>query len=73
MQACQTIEYSFSQVADRVFSQIQALQKTQSYESCLLKSRQMIERQVPAQNKIRNTLLIPEEIARSQFLHASIK
>lgn len=37
-------------MADGVFSQIQALQEAQSHESRLLKSSQMIEGQVSAQN-----------------------
>ncbi len=50
-QTCQATEHSLSQMADGVFSQVQALQETQSYKSCLLKSSQMIEGQVSAHNK----------------------
>lgn len=37
-------------MTDGIFSQVQVLQETQSYESCFLQSSQVIGRQISVQN-----------------------
>lgn len=54
-QACEATEHSFSEIADRVFSQIQALQETESYKSRFLESCQVIKGQVTVNNKKKKT------------------
>lgn len=49
-QICQTTEHPLSQMTDGVFSQVQALQETQSYKSCVLESSQVIIGQISAEN-----------------------